>query len=86
VLRTVPIAPFVVVNYSFGLTRIRFWRYLIWSGLAMIPSNVALIMGGHIFYDAIVKGMVSWPVVAGAAAAATLLRALLVVSRRPARD
>jgi uncharacterized membrane protein YdjX (TVP38/TMEM64 family) len=84
VLRTVPIAPFVVVNYSFGLTRIRFWRYLIWSGLAMIPSNVALIMGGHIFYDAIVKGMVSWPVVVCGATAAALVLALLVVGRRTA--
>ena len=51
ILRTVPIAPFVVVNYGFGLTRIGFWRYLIWSALGMIPSNVALIMGANLFYD-----------------------------------
>jgi uncharacterized membrane protein YdjX (TVP38/TMEM64 family) len=82
VLRTVPIAPFVAVNYSFGLTRIRFWRYLVWSALAMVPPNVALVMGGHVFYDAIVKGMVSWPVVAGATGAAGVVLALLVVGRR----
>ncbi len=84
VLRTIPIAPFVVVNYSFGLTRIRFSRYLVWSALAMIPSNVALVMGGHVLHDAIVKGMVSWPAVAGAAAAGALVLALLVVGRRTA--
>ncbi len=84
VLRIIPIAPFVVVNYSFGLTRIRFWRYLAWSALGMVPPNVALVMGGHIFHDAIVKGMVSWPVVVAATAAAALVLTLAVVGRRTA--
>jgi uncharacterized membrane protein YdjX (TVP38/TMEM64 family) len=65
ILRTVPIAPFVVVNYGFGLTRIGFWRYLIWSALGMIPSNVALIMGANLFYDATTKGIVIAIVVVG---------------------
>jgi uncharacterized membrane protein YdjX (TVP38/TMEM64 family) len=82
ILRTVPIAPFVVVNYGFGLTRIGFWRYLIWSALGMIPSNVALIMGANLFYDATTKGIVSGPLLAGAVAAAGIVIAIVVVGRR----
>jgi uncharacterized membrane protein YdjX (TVP38/TMEM64 family) len=72
----------VVVNYGFGLTRIGFWRYLIWSALGMIPSNVALIMGANLFYDATTKGIVSGPLLAGAVAAAGIVIAIVVVGRR----
>ena len=44
-LRIVPIAPFAVVNYGFGLTGISFWRYFGWSELAMIPMNAVLVVG-----------------------------------------
>jgi hypothetical protein len=56
VLRIVPIAPFAVVNYGFGLTGISFWRYFGWSELAMIPMNAVLVLGAGLVLDATTRG------------------------------
>ncbi len=82
VLRIVPLAPFAVVNYGFGLTGIGFWRYEAWSVLAMVPMNVALILGAEAFYRAAVRGSVPWPLLAGAGIAALLLVALSAAGGR----
>jgi uncharacterized membrane protein YdjX (TVP38/TMEM64 family) len=82
VLRIVPLAPFAVVNYGFGLTGVSFWRYTAWSLLAMAPMNVVLVLGAELFYTAAIRGTVPWPLVAGAIAAALLLVGLAVAGRR----
>ena len=81
-LRIVPVAPFAVVNYGFGLTGVGFWRYLFWSVLAMTPVNALLVFGADLFYNAATHGPVSWPLVGGLAAAAVLVAGLAVVGRR----
>ena len=80
-LRIFPIAPFTVVNYGFGLTRIGFWRYLVWSIVAMIPSNVALVLGASLFYDATTRGTFSWSMAAAVVAGLASV-ALVAVARR----
>ena len=75
-LRIVPIAPFAVVNYGFGLTGIPFWRYFLWTEAAMIPVNAVLILGTDAFYVAAMRGTVSWPLIAAAVAAAALVAGL----------
>jgi len=75
-LRIVPIAPFAVVNYGFGLTGIRFWRYFLWTEVAMIPVNAVLILGADAFYVAATRGTVSWPLIAVGAAAAVVVAGL----------
>ena len=82
VLRIVPLAPFAVVNYGFGLTGISLWRYAAWSLLAMAPMNVVLVLGAELFYSAATRGAVPWPLVGGAVAAALLLVTLVVAGRR----
>jgi len=82
-LRILPLAPFAVVNYGFGLTTIAFGRYLTWSLVGMIPMNVVLVLGSDVFYTAATRGTVPWPpLVAGATAAALLLAGLAVAGRR----
>lgn len=81
-LRIVPIAPFAVVNYGFGLTGIRFWRYFLWTELAMIPMNAVLILGADVLYAAAIRGTVSWPLIAAAAVAAALVAGLAVLGFR----
>ena len=80
-LRILPIAPFAVVNYGFGLTAIAFGRYLTWSLVGMIPMNVVLVLGADVFYTAATRGTVPWPLVAGATAAALLLAGLAAAGR-----
>lgn len=82
VLRIVPIAPFAVVNYGFGLTGISFWRYFGWSELAMIPMNAVLVLGAGLFYDAATRGTASWPLLGLAGAAALALVALAALGRK----
>ena len=83
VLRILPIAPFAVVNYGFGLTGISFWRYFVWSELAMIPMNAVLVLGAGLLFDATTRGGVaSWPVLGAAAAAALVVIGLAALGRR----
>jgi uncharacterized membrane protein YdjX (TVP38/TMEM64 family) len=81
-LRILPIAPFAVVNYGFGLTGISFWRYFAWSELAMVPMNAVLVLGAGLLFDATTRGTASWPVLGGAAAAALVLIGLAALGRR----
>ena len=82
VLRTFPVAPFVVVNYGFGLTRIGFARYFWWSAVAMVPSNIVLVLGARLVFDAAARGVVSWPVVAAAIAAGLVSLGLVVLVKQ----
>lgn len=82
VLRIVPIAPFAVVNYGFGLTGISFWRYFGWSELAMVPMNAVLVLGAGLVVDATTRGAASWALLGAAAAAALVLITLAALGRR----
>jgi len=82
VLRIVPILPFAVVNYGFGLTGISFWRYFGWSELAMVPMNAVLVVGAGLFVDAAARGTASWPLLGLAAAAALVLIGLAALGRK----
>jgi len=81
-LRVLPVAPFAVVNYGFGLTAIPLWRYTAWSLVGMVPMNVALVLGADLFYTAATRGTAPWPLVAGATGALLLLAGLAAAGRR----
>ncbi len=82
VLRILPIAPFAVVNYGFGLTSISFWRYFAWSALAMVPMNAVLVLGAGLVFDATTRGATSWSLLGTAAAAALALIGLAALGRK----
>ena len=44
--RLVPIFPFNLLNYGFGLTRVRFWTYVLWSWIGMLPGTIVYTVGG----------------------------------------
>ncbi|MFK7819297.1 MAG: TVP38/TMEM64 family protein, partial [Planctomycetaceae bacterium] len=46
-LRLSPAVPFNVQNYLYGLTKIRFWPYVLTSWLAMIPGTLMYVHIGH---------------------------------------
>lgn len=45
--RLVPLFPFVLLNYGFGLTRVPFLHYLLATLLAMLPGALAFTWLGH---------------------------------------
>ena len=46
--RVLPIFPFVVVNYAWGLTRIRFWPYILWTAIGKTPNFVFFVALGAV--------------------------------------
>ena len=46
-VRLLPILPYALMNYAFGLTRIGFWPYLAASAVCMIPASIAYTWLGY---------------------------------------
>jgi len=46
ITRLVPLFPFNLQNYAYGLTRIGFWTYLVTSWICMLPGTVAYTVAG----------------------------------------
>ncbi|MBI3949710.1 MAG: TVP38/TMEM64 family protein [Acidobacteria bacterium] len=75
--RLVPLFPFNLLNYGFGLTRVPFWTYVFWSWLCMLPGTVLYVVGA----DAVTKGLAEGQVpgvLIGALVGAGLILAMLV--------
>lgn len=49
--RLVPIFPFNLQNYAYGITRIGFWPYLITSSICMLPGATAFTFAGGALSD-----------------------------------
>ncbi len=47
ITRLVPIFPFNLLNYAFGLTKINFWVHFWVSGVAMLPGTFAYVYAGY---------------------------------------
>lgn len=73
VTRLLPLFPFNLLNYGFGLTRVGFWTYLGWSWLCMLPGTVLYVAGTDVLVRALAEGRIPWAVLAAVAIAAMLL-------------
>lgn len=63
VTRLVPLFPFNLLNYGFGLTRVPFWTYLFWSWLCMLPGTIAYLVGTDAVILAVTTGEIPWAAV-----------------------
>ena len=79
--RLVPIFPFNLLNYGFGLTRVPFWTYLFWSWLCMLPMTVVYVVGADVFFKAAAQGEVPWILVGAVLAAGAVLTLLVRYAR-----
>lgn len=90
ITRLVPIFPFSLLNYGFGLTRVSFWTYVFWSWLCMLPGTVLYVVGADAFTKGLQQGEIPWPllgtvVVAGIILALLVRRARRVLNERETR-
>jgi uncharacterized membrane protein YdjX (TVP38/TMEM64 family) len=84
--RLVPIFPFNLLNYGFGLTRVPFWTYVFWTWLCIIPGTILYVVGADTLLQGAARGRVPW-VLVGAFVAAFIVLALLVrFARRRLRE
>lgn len=64
ITRLVPLFPFNLLNYGFGLTRVPFLTYVFWSWLCMLPGTIVYLVGTDAVLSAATTGEVPWIVVA----------------------
>jgi len=76
VTRLVPLFPFTLLNYAFGLTKINFWVYVGWSWLCMIPGTILYVAGGDAVTRLIKEGRAPAPLLALLAAALVIMTLL----------
>jgi uncharacterized membrane protein YdjX (TVP38/TMEM64 family)/rhodanese-related sulfurtransferase len=55
-VRLVPLFPFNLLNYALGITRIKFWHYVIASYVFMLPGAIAYTYLGYIGKEAATGG------------------------------
>ncbi len=60
ITRLIPLFPFNLLNYGFGLTRVPFWTYVFWSWLCMLPWTILFVVGADTFTQALSNGQVPW--------------------------
>jgi len=75
ITRLIPLFPFNILNYAFGLTQVGFLQYAVVSWLCMLPATAAYVIFSSSLLD-LLKGQVSYPFLIG-------LLLLLVVSLIP---
>ncbi len=64
--RLIPLFPFNLLNYAFGLTKIRFGTYAVTSWLCMLPATIAYTVFSSSLLD-VLHGRVSREMIIGAA-------------------
>ena len=77
VTRLVPLFPFNLQNFAYGLTRIPFWTYVGVSSLCMLPGTIAFTLAGGALSGGGGPTRVAWTL----AAAATLIVLVSLVPR-----
>jgi uncharacterized membrane protein YdjX (TVP38/TMEM64 family) len=80
--RLVPIFPFNLLNYGFGLTRVSFRTYVFWSWLCMLPGTVLYVVGADAFTKGLSHGRIPWVLVIVLAVAVIMLTFLVRYARR----
>ena len=79
ITRLVPIFPFNLLNYGFGLTRVSFGTYLLWSFVCMLPGIALYVVGADALRRGLADGRTPWGQLATLVGLFVLL--LLVVRR-----
>jgi uncharacterized membrane protein YdjX (TVP38/TMEM64 family) len=81
-VRIVPVFPFNIVNYGFGLTKVRFWTYVFWSWLCMLPGTALYVVGTDAISQAIIQKRVPWPLIGVLIGVGILLVVLIKFARK----
>jgi uncharacterized membrane protein YdjX (TVP38/TMEM64 family) len=77
IARLVPLFPFNIVNYGFGLTAIRFRTYVFWSWLCMLPGTILYVVGTDAVASGLASGKIPWLLI-GVCLAAGIVLILLI--------
>jgi len=76
--RLVPLFPFNLLNYGFGLTNVPFVTYVFWSWLCMLPGTALYVIGIDAVQQAMATRQIPW---VGLGVLAVLLLVLTLIGR-----
>ncbi len=85
-VRIVPIFPFNLVNYGFGLTSVCFWTYVLWSWICMLPGTILYVVGTDAVSQAIIQKKAPWTLIGVLAFVAIILVILAKLARSRLRE
>ena len=77
ITRLVPLFPFNLLNYGFGLTQVPLRTYVFWSWLCMLPGTVLYVVGADAVTTALAQGRVPWALLAALAVTLVVLTFLV---------
>ncbi|VAV83244.1 DedA family protein, putative [hydrothermal vent metagenome] len=81
ITRLIPLFPYNLLNYAFGLSGIGLKTYVITSFIFMLPATIAYVTFSSSIPD-IARGRVSWQLIAGLGLIAVLSVATLIYKKR----
>jgi uncharacterized membrane protein YdjX (TVP38/TMEM64 family) len=84
--RLIPLFPFTLLNYGFGLTKVSFKTYVFWSWLCMIPGTIIVVVGTDVFTQEITQGRTPWELVCVLVITALVLGLIIWYERRKLRE
>jgi uncharacterized membrane protein YdjX (TVP38/TMEM64 family) len=62
--RLIPLFPFTLLNYGFGLTKVSFKTYVFWSWLCMLPGTIIVVVGTDALTQGLTQGRINWELLA----------------------
>ena len=84
--RLIPLFPFNLLNYGFGLTRVRLGTYVFWSWLCMLPGIVVFVTGTDAVVQFLLLGRAPWTLLAVLLGGAVALIGLIRFARKKAGE
>jgi uncharacterized membrane protein YdjX (TVP38/TMEM64 family) len=80
--RLIPLFPFTLLNYGFGLTKVSFKTYVFWSWLCMLPGTIIVVVGTDALTQGLTKGRMPWELLGVLFATVLALGLIVYYSRR----
>ena len=86
ITRLVPLFPFNLLNFGFGLTKVPFGTYVLYSWLCMLPGTILYVVGFDALFTGLKEGRIPWALIAVVAAMALLLFFIVKKARQRLKD
>ncbi len=86
ITRLVPIFPYNLLNYGYGLTKVPFATYVFWSWLCMIPATILYVVGADAVFTVMRDGEVPWSLLGALAIIIVLTFFIVRTARRRLKE
>jgi uncharacterized membrane protein YdjX (TVP38/TMEM64 family) len=84
--RLIPLFPFTLLNYGFGLTKVSFKTYVFWSWLCMLPGTIIVVVGTDALTQGLTQGRIPWELLTVLLITSIILAVITWYSQRKFRE